>query len=54
MRVEHEYERNGAWAYLAALDVKRAKIFGRCEEKSSIAPFDHLVYQVMSQEPWSK
>ncbi|MGA2264414.1 MAG: hypothetical protein ABSH28_23645 [Acidobacteriota bacterium] len=32
MRVEHEYERKGAWAYLAAWDVRRAKIFGRCEE----------------------
>lgn len=53
MRVEHEYERKGAWAYLAALDVKRAKIFGRCEEKSGIAPFDRLVYQVMSQEPYA-
>ncbi len=33
MRVEHEYERKGAWAYLAAWDVRRAKIFGRCEPK---------------------
>src|SRR5947209_8737563 len=31
-RVEHEYRRAGAWAYLAALDVHRAKLFGRCEE----------------------
>src|SRR5205085_4795692 len=31
MRVEHEYARGGAWAYLAALDVHRAKTFGRCE-----------------------
>ena len=29
--VEHEYARGGAWAYLAALDVHRAKVFGRCE-----------------------
>jgi len=27
MRVEHECERGGAWAYLAALDVHRAKLF---------------------------
>ena len=33
--VEHEYERRGAWAYLAAWDVHRAKIFGRCEASSS-------------------
>src|SRR5881396_3985829 len=40
MKVEHEYERKGAWAYLAAWDVHRAKLFGRCEAKSGIAPFD--------------
>ena len=27
-RVEHEYERLGAWAYLAAWDVRRAKLQG--------------------------
>ena len=43
MLVEHEYERKGAYAYLAARDMNRAKIFGRCEEKSGIAPFDRLV-----------
>jgi len=52
MKVEHEYERKGAWAYLAAWDVHRAKLFGRCEAKSGIAPFDRLVAQVMSQEPY--
>jgi len=31
MKVEHEYKRCGAWAYIAALDVHRAKLFGRCE-----------------------
>ena len=31
MRVEREYQRGGAWAYLAALDVHGAKVFGRCE-----------------------
>ena len=39
MLVEHEYERKGAWAYLAAWDVQRAKVFGRCELKSGIDPF---------------
>ena len=48
MYVEHEYERAGAWAYLAAWDVHRAKIFGRCEPKKGIAPFDRLVEQVMT------
>jgi hypothetical protein len=52
MRVEHEYARGGAWAYLAALDVHRAKLFGRCESTTGIAPFDRLVTQVMTQSPY--
>lgn len=52
MRVEHEYERLGAWAYLAAWDVRQAKVFGRCERKTGIVPFERLVQQVMSQEPY--
>lgn len=52
MKVEHEYERRGAWTYLAAWDVRRAKVFGRCESKSGIAPFDRLVQQVMEQDPY--
>jgi hypothetical protein len=52
MKVEHEYTRCGAWAYLAALDVHRAKLFGRCERKSGIAPFDRLVAQVMAESPY--
>ena len=52
MKVEHEYKRRGAWAYLAALDVHRAKVFGRCEAKSGIAPFERLVDQVMKQSPY--
>jgi DDE superfamily endonuclease len=51
-RVEHEYERGGAWAYLAALDVHRAKVFGRCEQTTGIEPFSRLVAQVMSQPPY--
>ncbi|HRZ47755.1 MAG TPA: hypothetical protein P5555_21480, partial [Candidatus Paceibacterota bacterium] len=38
MKVEHEYERKGAWAYLAAWDVHRARLFGRCEAKSGSLP----------------
>ena len=34
MLVEHEYKRRGAWTYVAAWDVRRAKIFGRCEPKT--------------------
>jgi hypothetical protein len=52
MKVEHEYTRCGAWAYLAALDVHRVKLFGRCERKSGIAPFDRLVAQVMTEPPY--
>lgn len=52
MKVEHEYKRRGAWAYLAALDVHRARIFGRCEAKTGIAPFERLVDQVMVQAPY--
>ena len=54
MRVEHEYERCGAWVYLAALDVHRAKLFGRCEAKSGIQPFDRLVEHVMTQPPYNE
>lgn len=52
MRVEHEYERKGAIAYLAAWDVKQARIFGRCETSTGIEPFNRLVDQVMFQEPY--
>ena len=52
MRVEAEYERRGAWAYFAAWDVHRARIFGRCEPTTGIVPFYRLVDQVMSQEPY--
>ena len=52
MRIEHEYIRKGAWTYLAAWDTKRAKIFGRLEAKNGIGPFDRLVSQVMSKEPY--
>jgi transposase len=52
LRVEHEYRRCGAWAYLAAWDVHHARLFGRCEPRSGIAPFDRLVEDVMSQEPY--
>lgn len=52
MRCEHEYERKGAWAYLAAWDVRGAKIYGRCERKSGIVAFGRLISQVMTQEPY--
>src|SRR2546430_933039 len=36
MKIEHEYKRLGAWAYLAALDVHRAKLFGRRSEERRV------------------
>jgi hypothetical protein len=52
-RVEHEYDRGGALAYLAAWDVHRARVFGRFEETTGIVPFGRLVEQVMSTEPYA-
>jgi hypothetical protein len=52
-RVEHEYERRGALAYLAAWDVHRAVVFDRCEETTGIEPFGRLVEQVMRAEPYA-
>jgi hypothetical protein len=53
MRVEHEYKRRGALQYLAAWDVHRAKVFGRCESRTGIESFDRLVAQVMTAEPYA-
>ncbi len=50
--VEHEYDRGGALAYIAAWDVHRAKLFGRLELTTGIAPFGRLVTQVMEREPY--
>jgi DDE superfamily endonuclease len=51
-RLEHEYERKGALAYLAAWDARRAKIFGLCCTSTGIANFSNLVHLVMSQQPY--
>jgi transposase len=53
MRIEHEYERGGALAYLAAWDVHQATLFGRCEPSTGIAPFGRLVEEVMTAEPYA-
>ncbi|MBA2946830.1 IS630 family transposase [Streptomyces sp. PSKA28] len=53
MRVNHEYGRGGAVAYLAAYDVHRARVFGRCEATTGIVPFMALVEQVMTTEPYA-
>lgn len=52
-RVEFEYRRGGTLAYLAALDVHRATVMGRCAPSTGIAPFSELVEQVMTQEPYA-
>jgi hypothetical protein len=51
-QVEHEYDRHGAVQYLAAWDVRRGLVFGRCEAHTGIEPFGRLVEQVMGQEPY--
>jgi hypothetical protein len=57
-RVEHTYERRGALTYLAALDIgrrggRRPRVFGRSESRAGIDPFDRLVWQVMTKEPYA-
>jgi transposase len=53
MRIEHDYQRGGALAYLAAWDVHRGQVIGRCEHTTGIAPFSRLVEQVMTSEPYA-
>jgi transposase len=52
-RVEHDYRRGGAVAYLAAWDVRRGQVAGRCENTTGIEPFSRLVDQVMTAEPYT-
>ena len=52
-RVEHEYVRGGTLAYLAAYDVHRAHVIGRCAPTTGILPFTALVDQVMTSEPYA-
>lgn len=53
MRVNHDYDRGGALAYLAAYDVHHARLFGRCEPSTGIEAFMALVEQVMTQQPYA-
>jgi hypothetical protein len=50
--IENEYARGGALQYLAAWDVRRGYVMGRCEVTTGIAPFGRLVQQVLAQEPY--
>src|SRR6266545_2868035 len=57
-RVEHTYQRRGALTYLAALDIgrrggRRPRVFGRSEARGGIEPFDQLVRQVMTKQPYA-
>lgn len=52
VRVEHEYDRGGALAYIAAWDVHRAKLFGIIQRRTGIVPFGKLVAEVMGHEPY--
>lgn len=51
-RVEFEYERHGALAYMAAWDVRRGRVFGQCEQTTGIDAYHRLVDLVMQQEPY--
>jgi transposase len=53
MRINHDYRRRGALAYLAAYDVSHGRVFGQCNTTTGIAAFTALVDQVMSREPYS-
>jgi hypothetical protein len=51
-RYEFDYRRNGTLAYLAGWDVHHANLFDRVEAKTGKDPFDRLVEQVMTVEPY--
>jgi transposase len=53
MRVNHEYDRGGALAYLAAYDVHQARVFSHRAPTTGIVPFMTLAEQVMTQEPYA-
>ena len=52
MRIEPEDKRGGAVQYVAAWDVFRGMVFGRCEAKTGMAAFGRLGDQVMQQAPY--
>jgi transposase len=49
VRVEHEYERHGALALLAGLDVHTGKVFASTPRTTGIDPFTDLVGEVMAR-----
>jgi len=50
--IENEYKRGCALQYLAAWDVRRGYVMGRCEPTTGIEPFGRLVRQVLAEEPY--
>jgi hypothetical protein len=50
--IENAYARGGAWQYLAAWDVRRGYVMGRCEPTTGIVPLGRLVDQVLAEEPY--
>lgn len=49
LRVEHEYERHGALALLAGLDVHTGQVFASTPKTTGIIPFMNLAGQVMAR-----
>jgi hypothetical protein len=52
LRIAPEYARGGAGQYLAAWDVRRGVVVGRCEAKTGRAALGRLVDQVRQQAPY--
>src|SRR5262245_15880631 len=52
LRIAPEYQRGGAVQYLAAWDVLRGLVCGRCEAKTGMASLGRLVDQGMQQAPY--
>ena len=50
--LENEYARGGALQYLAAWDVRRGDVMGRCAPTTGIAPFGRLVKQGLAEAPY--
>jgi hypothetical protein len=50
--IETAYERKGALPYLAAWDVRRGYVMGRCEARTGSEPCGRLVKQVLAEEPY--
>ena len=51
VRIEHEYQRQGALALLAALDVHTGKVLASTPATTGITPFMDLIGQVMTAGP---